>query len=91
MQNRSFRLLRGPVLPFYTVRRVPSTRLKGSQWHTVQVFAPDLYAAAMANRMEAGSAALETACVCVDHARARKAVLGDTLCNGAAHRAARHG
>lgn len=29
-------------------------KAQGSQWHTVQVFAPDLYAAARANRMEAG-------------------------------------
>lgn len=29
-------------------------KAQGSQWPSVQVFAPDLYAAAMANRMEAG-------------------------------------
>jgi exodeoxyribonuclease-5 len=29
-------------------------KAQGSQWETVQVFAPDLYAAAMAGRSEAG-------------------------------------
>ena len=31
-------------------------KAQGSQWHTVQVFAPDIYAASRAGRMEAGQA-----------------------------------
>ena len=65
-------------------------KAQGSQWPEVQVFAPDLYAAAMSGRTEAGGAALEAARVRRDHPGRGAAGLGDAVCARPALHPARH-
>ena len=62
-------------------------KAQGSQWPEVQVFAPDLYAAAQSGRSEAGRAALEAARLRRDHPRRGAAGLGDALRAGPAETA----
>ena len=63
-------------------------KAQGSQWEDVQVFAPDLWAAAQSGRIEAGLAAVEAARLCRDHPGREAAALGDPQPAGQAHRAA---
>ena len=54
-------------------------KAQGSQWDEVQVFAPDLYAAAQVGPGRGGAAALEAARLRRDHAGRAAAALGDAL------------
>ena len=51
-------------------------KAQGSQWAEVQVFAPDLYAAAQSGRSRGGPAAVEAARLCRDHAGRGAAATG---------------
>ena len=65
-------------------------KAQGSQWDSVQVFAPDLYAAAQSGRIEAGRAALEAAGLCRHHTRRKPPALGGAQPARAARGAAGH-
>ena len=51
-------------------------KAQGSQWDTVQVFAPDLYAAARMGRIGSRATLVETSGLCGDHPGAGAAHLG---------------